>query len=78
MTAFRGTLPPAARDRYDAAVKAAGAASRAAWDDLHEYASVHGTRAAAERARYPGHPLSVEEIQQRIEQARGQGRRKAA
>lgn len=78
MTAYRDTLDGPARHRYDAAVKAAGAACRAAWDDLAGFTAAHGTRAAAERAHYPGHPLTVLQIQQRIEEAADRGRQRAA
>jgi sugar phosphate isomerase/epimerase len=77
MTTYRDSLPPGnARDRYDAATAAAGAASAAAWRELRDYAAEYGIRAAAERAVRPG-GLSADEIGQRLEQMRDERQRAA-
>jgi len=78
MTAYRDSLPPGkVRDRYDAADETAGPAGAVAWRDLRDYSAEHGIRAAAERAVRPG-GLSADEIGQRLERMRDEGRRTAA
>jgi hypothetical protein len=80
MSAYRDSLPDdATRVRYDEAVTAAAKVLARACYERDMLAATHGTRAVAEAAWYPGHPLgSVEAIQAAYEQRREQARQAKA
>lgn len=64
MSAYRDNLPADARAAFDAAIAKAAALHVQACRDTDELAATRGTRAVAEAAWYPGHPLgTVEAIQ---------------
>jgi hypothetical protein len=76
MSAYRDSLPDEeTRARYDDAILAAGRILAQASYDRDMLAATHGTRAVAEAAWYPGHPLgSIDAIQARYEQLQERAR----
>ena len=59
------------------AIAAAGQLLADAWRERDHLAATAGVRAVAEAAHYPGHPLTVEQIQERYEEMRAGARRQA-
>jgi hypothetical protein len=80
MSAYRDSLPDEeTRARYDAAIAAAARIHVAACYEEDLLAATQGTRALAEAAYYPGHPLgSVEAIEARYIELRERARREKA
>jgi hypothetical protein len=79
MSAYRDSLlDDETRARYDEAIAAAARFHVRACLEEDLLAATQGTRALAEAAWYPGHPLgSVEAIQARYEALREKSRRNA-
>lgn len=77
MSEYRDSLPDdATRARYDEAIAAAAKVLARARRERDMLAAAHGTRAVAEAAWYPGHPLgSVEAIEASYTGLREQARR---
>lgn len=78
MSEYRDSLPDnETRGRYDDACTRAGQVLAQARYDRDMLAATRGTRAVAEAARYPGHPLgTVEAIQAAYEDLREESRRR--
>jgi hypothetical protein len=80
VSAYRDSLPDnETRARYDQAITRAAQVLADACHERDLLAATHGTRAVAEAAWYPGHPLgTVDAIQSRYEELRDQARQAAA
>jgi hypothetical protein len=73
---YRDSLPEAQRGAFDACISAAAQICADACARQAHLGTTRGTRAVAEAAWYPGHPLgSVEAIQARYEELLDEARR---
>jgi hypothetical protein len=69
VSSYRDGLPEEQRPAYDQAADAFMTDYAEAWREVFEYAALNGTRAAAERAVFPGR--SADEIEARLRQIQG-------
>jgi hypothetical protein len=71
---YRDSLGPGAREQYDAAIAAAARVYANACLERERLAVTEGATAVARAAHYPGHPLTVSELQQKYQQMQAAAR----